>query len=191
MQITIRGAQLNAQEIQIGDIITLQEIRVNGTGITLGSPGGAVQVAEAGVTFIVTEAALNRFLAGRAEGRLRDMEVAMLNGRVRLTGRFQVAGPLWIPFSAAGAPEIEGGARLRVNWQQINPVGVPVPHAAVQVIGEIINNRLAAAFDVTKLPLDVRLASLTVETGRLLLTAAAAIEFRPAETAIEKTGSRE
>src|SRR5205823_4398110 len=82
MEITIRAAQLNAQEIQLDDQITLQEVRLSGTDIRLAAgPRGPVRIAELNGTLIVTEASLNRVLKQKPPEGTRDLELATLTGR--------------------------------------------------------------------------------------------------------------
>ena len=180
MEITIRAAQLNAQEIKVDDQITLQEVRLSGADIRLTTgPRGPVRIAELNGTLIVTEASLNRVLKRKPPEATRDLELATLTGRIRVTGK-RMVGFVPVPFTLVCAPEIEGGARIRLNVQSVNVLGpMPVPGPFVQGIGDQINKSLAEAFDTTKLPIPVRLTGLVVEPGRLTLTATAAVEVRP------------
>ena len=52
----------------------------------------------------------------------------------------------------------------------------------VQMLGERINGWLARALDVTRLPMPLRLASLTAETGRILLSAVATLQINQTES---------
>jgi hypothetical protein len=180
MEITIRAAQLNAQEIQLDDQITLQEIKLSGTDIRLTSgPRGPMRIADLNGSVIVTEASLNLLLKRKPPEGTRDLEVATLTGRIRITGK-HMFGPIPVPFALIGVPEIEGGARIRLNVQSVNVLGpVPLPSVAVQGIGGAINKSFSEGFDATKLPIPIRLTGLVVEPGRLTLTATATVEIRP------------
>jgi hypothetical protein len=185
MDIVIRAAQLAAQEVAFGGIISLQEVRIAASGLTARDvPAGPILISEMNATLVISEVALNRFLAGRVEG-VRDLEVAMLTGRVRVSGRV-VVGPIAIPFALTAVPEIEGGARLRLDPRQMGLVGAPLPGFSAQVIGDRINGNLAEAFDATRLPFAIRLTGLTVETGRIVLTATASVEVRPSEKRVAR-----
>lgn len=176
----IKDARLDAHEVRFGDLITLEEVRLTGTGIGIRTqPESALSVAELNGTLVVTESALNRLLAGRALDSLRDLEVAMLNGRVRISGKYTMLLGLGVPFTLTAVPEIEGGARLRLDPRQISVMGPALPGFVAEIIGEHANAALAKAFDSTRLPLPVRLTGLTVETGRLLLTATASLHLHP------------
>lgn len=179
MRITIRDAQAVAHEIQIGDIVTLQELRLDAAAIELtAEPGGAVRAADANATLVVTEANLNRLLARQAPAGVRDLEIATLSGRVRITGRW-IAKGIPVPFTLMAVPEIEGGARLRLHVQQVHVLGpVALPGVVAQGIGNMLNDNLARAFDATRLPIPLRLTGLQVEPGRVLVSATAPVEVR-------------
>ena len=188
----MRTANLSAQDVQLGDIILLQEVRLNAVNIHVSPPGLNVQVEEANATIVVTEANLNRLLATNPPDGTRDLEFATLSGRLRISGKY-----LWnripVPFVLTGAPEIEGGARLRINVHQIQVIGpFSLPSWVSQGIGTRINDSLAEKFDVAKLPMKIRLTSLAIEPGRIQLSATAAIELsamlpsQPETEAIDK-----
>ena len=173
LEVGIRTGKLEAREIHLGDVLVVDELRLTGSGIVLASAdSGGLRISELNATVVVTESALNKFLAGRAEDSLHDLRVYLMTGKVRFEGRYGL-----IPFTYTGVPEIDGGARLRLDPRQMSLIGVPMPGMGVQVIGERLNAQLAKAFDVTRLPIQMRLTGLTIETGRVLLSATAAVEL--------------
>lgn len=179
MEIKIGAAQASAQEIQIGQIITLQEVKLTGSGIVYAmEPERTLHIAEMNANLIVTEASLNRLLAETPLREIRDLQVETLTGRIRIKGRYLLAGRLPIPFAMSAVPEIEGGARLRLDPRQIHFIGAPLPAFAVNLIAERINERMAQGFDINRLPIPLRLTALTVEPGRLLLAAVASLQLR-------------
>ncbi len=175
LEVGIRSGKLEAREIHLGGLLVVDELRLTASGIMLASGDGpGLRISELNATIIVTESALNSFLAGRSEDSLHDLKVYMLTGKVRFEGRYGL-----IPFTYTGVPEIEGGARLRLDPRQMSIIGVPMPGMGVQAIGERLNAQLARAFDITRLPIQMRLTGLTIETGRVLLSATAAVEMSP------------
>jgi hypothetical protein len=175
LEIGIRSGKLEARDIHLGGMLVIDELRLTGSGIVLTSgEGGGFRISELNATVIVTESALNNFLTGRSEDSLHHLKAYMLTGKVRFEGRYGL-----IPFTYTGVPEIEGGARLRLDPRQMSIIGLPLPGVGVQVIGERLNAQLAKAFDITRLPVQMRLTGLTIETGRLLLSATAAVEMSP------------
>jgi len=184
MEIKIRTAQGTAQDIEIGDLITLSELRLAAKDVEITpEPGGPVRIGEATATAVITEATLNRILARHPPEGLRDLEIKTLSGRIGIEGKKLFTG-IPIPFTLLAVPEIEGGARLRLNVQQVHVLGpIPLPHVAVQGIANLLNDTLARNFDATRLPIPIRLTKLTVETGRLLLSGTASVEIRPRVTA--------
>ncbi len=142
-------------------------------------------------TFVVTEASLNRLLAENPPEGTRDLSLATLSGRVRIEGKI-VWNRIPVPFVLTGVPEVEGGARLRLNVQQVHILGpFALPAWISQGIGSRINDSLAEKFDSAKLPIPVRLTGLTVEPGRILLSASAAIDIVPALRDAEVLESRD
>jgi hypothetical protein len=186
MKITVRQLEATALDVELADLMTLQEVRLSASGLTFEAlPGGQLAVAQADATIVVTEAMVNRLLARYPPEGGRDIEIATLAGRVRISGKWRVNG-LPVPFDLTGAPEIEGGARLRINVQQVRALGALVlPGFVVQGIGNKLNDAFARAFDVTRLALPVRLTKVKVEPGRILLSGTAAVEVRPCEPAGE------
>lgn len=179
MNITIQNARLAADLITLGDHITFESITLEGATLCIETePSPHIRIQEAKATLVVTEANLNRLLVQqneRMEG-IRDLQIATLSGKVRLSGRRK-----GVPFLYTAVPEIEGGARIRFNPHQLKAVGVSLPRLLMEPIAETINKNMAEHFDITKMPLPfpLRLTALTVEPGRLILSAAARVELRP------------
>jgi hypothetical protein len=172
-ELTVRSANLAAREVRLADILTLDEVKLTGEDIRIRTGrNGTFSISGLTATLTITESALNKFLSGRVEDQLNSLQVRMLNGKVRIEGKYRM-----FPFTFTAVPEIEGGARLRLDPRQMSLIGLPIPGVGAQVIGEKINTRLSRAFDITRLPLPLRLTSLIIETGRLLLSAAGDVEL--------------
>src|SRR6185503_5799008 len=122
LEVGIRTGKLEAREIHLGDVLVVDELRLTGSGIVLASAdSGGLRISELNATVVVTESALNKFLAGRAEDSLHDLRVYLMTGKVRFEGRYGL-----IPFTYTGVPEIDGGARLRLDPRQMSLIGVPM-----------------------------------------------------------------
>jgi len=174
--LTARNARLDARDVQLGDVISLDEIRLMANAISYRSgPDGVIKIEVLDATLVVTESAFNRFLERNTGDPFSELQAAMLNGKMRISGRYRLLLP--IPFTVTAVPEIEGGARLRLDSKQMSLVGAPLPGFGVEMIGEKINAQLARAFDANNLPIPVRLTKLTVETGRLILNATTSLEI--------------
>lgn len=171
--LTARTATLHARDIRLSPYVTVDELKLTGEDIQINTgPAGSLKISNLAASLIVTESALNRLLMGRVEDQLRNLQVRMMNGKVRIEGKYSV-----FPFTFTAVPEIEGGARLRLDPRHMSFVGLPIPGVGTQVIGEKINARLASGFDLTRFAMPLRLTSLTVETGRLILTAQGEVEL--------------
>jgi hypothetical protein len=176
VEITARNARLDARDLQFGDGLALDEIRLTGAGIAYRSgTAGSLKIEALDATLVVTEAAFNRFLESNTDEPFSGLQASLLNGKMRLSGRYRMFVP--IPFTITAVPELEGGARLRLDSKQMSLVGAPSPGFGVEMIGEKINAQLSRAFDATRLPIPVRLTQLTVETGRFLLHATTSLEI--------------
>lgn len=168
-----RTATLVARDIRLANVLGIDEVKISCDGIQITTgPLGSLKLSNVTVALTITESALNRFLSGRVEDQLRNLQVRMLNGKVRIEGKYTV-----FPFTFTAVPEIEGGARLRLNPRQMSFVGLPIPGVGTQVIGEKINTRLAGGFDLTRFSVPLRLSSLIIETGRLILAAQGELEL--------------
>src|SRR4051812_7053328 len=141
MEIDVRAAQLNAQDVRIGSLLTLQEVRINVNGLHITpSPRAGVRASEATLTLVATEKALNDLLQANPPEGTRDLSLATLTGRVRIEGKV-VWNRLPVPFTLTGAPEVEGGARLRLNVHQVQVLGpFALPSFVSQSIGSRIND---------------------------------------------------
>jgi hypothetical protein len=180
-KILVRNAQIIGQDVLIGDVVTLQEVRLNLNGLRMSSgPDRGIRVQEATVTMVATEKSLNDLLKVNPPEGTRDLSLATLTGRVRIEGKV-VWNRIPVPFTLTAVPEVEGGARLRLNVQQVQVLGpIALPGFVSQSIGNKINDTLAEKFDITKLPIQARLTGLIVEPGRILLSATASIDITQA-----------
>jgi len=176
MQITISSAQLNAQNVEITDVLTIQEVRLTGATIRFDTaPGGKFAIEEANATMFLTEASLNRVISASPSDKIKDLDLKTFSGRITISGRYSAMGPVTVPFTMSAVPEIEGGRKLQLNIQHVRVVGaVIMPSFLVQIIGNSINDRLGEHFDASKLPIPLRMTGVTVEPGRLIVSASLA-----------------
>jgi hypothetical protein len=173
MHIKIANAQLNVQNVEITDILTIQEVRLTGATIRFDTePGGKFAIEEASATLFLTEASLNRVISDSPIDKIKDLDLKTFTGRIAVSGRYLPMGPVAVPFTMSAVPEIEGGRKLQMNMQNVRVVGaVTMPSFLVQIIGNAINERLAKHFDASKLPIPLRMTGVVVEPGRLIVSA--------------------
>jgi hypothetical protein len=188
MDINTANVTIAARDVLCGDALALQHVKVESQAVRLTVPFGSGPCgAEVTLALTVTEPEVNRVLSRLAESGLRDLQVALMNGTMRITGRYEVVGPIAVPFALVATPEIEGGARIRLRVRDVSIVGAALPGFSTQVIGERVNAKLVETLNVERLGLPFHLASITVETGRLNVTATAAVEWRPQEGGIVRS----
>ena len=184
MDIIFSGLDARASSVVLEGLLDVADVRASCSELVVRADAAGVAVGgELAVATTVVEAAINRVL-GRVQQRpLADLQIALLDGPVRITGRYSVAGPVAVPFELSGRLEIDGGARLRLQTERVSVVGASLPEAMLAPIGERVNAHLAEALDVTRLPIPVRLTRVVVEPGRATLHAAWRIDNQVARPA--------
>jgi hypothetical protein len=132
------------------------------------------------VSFVITESIINKGIASHPTPGVRDLEIACLSGQLRISGKKEMLLGVGIPFTFTAVPEIEAGARIRLNPRGMTAFGAQAPAAAFQIVADKINEQLVRAFDISRLPVTGRLAEIRVEPGRVSIRAFVDIEIRAA-----------
>jgi len=178
-QIEIGGAHIHLLNVKLGEDLILDEVHLEGGEIRVEMPAAAgepPQIFAEGTVFrvMVTEVNINRFLAANPppDERLRGLRVAVLSGKLRLTGQFVKV--ISIPFTIEGVPRIENGTRIFLDWQGVT-LGVGLPKAIVDILEEQLNRSL----DLTQLPIAVWVDELRCEPGRLTAAGRARVLLPP------------
>lgn len=188
MDITTGNTVLTIRDVVCGNELTIQHVRVETPAARITVPiGSGPCAAELTVVLTVTERELNRVLANQPDLGVRDAQLALLSGSVRISGRYEIMGPFAIPFTLTAVPQVEGGERIRLDVGDVSVVGAALPGFSAQMIGERLNGRLSEALNVRRLGIPLRLVGVTVETGRLNVTARAEMEWRPGESGIVRS----
>lgn len=188
MGVTIAGGRLDITCVRVDGLQVITSLRVNAQGIELPfGLAGPVRVAEAKVELTVDEATVNGVLRGATAGRIRNIDMAMMRGAWRLRGRYVLAGPLAIGFEVTTVPEIDGGARIRVDARRIAVIGTPIPGMVLPMLAEHVNAFLARELDLTRLPVPVRLTGIDVEPGRTVLHGISSFEICGGQTSIVRS----
>jgi hypothetical protein len=193
MKLSVGSVQLTALDILAGGIVSVQELRVSGKGISLSlKSGGPITIQELEATLVVTEASINKVLARNAVDGVRDLEIATLKGKLRISGKYDLFGPVALPFTLTAVPEIVGGTKLRLNALSLEVIGLfNVPNGVKKGIENKINEALSEKFDASKFPVPFRLTNVSVEPGRVLTTATAAVDLRGLPSAAQPKTSIE
>jgi len=188
MEINTATVTLSANDVSCVGELDVQHLTVEAPAARLTLPIGSGPCgAELTVALTVVERELNRILARHAGAGLRDLQVALMSGSMRITGKFEVMGPIAAPFALVAVPEIEGGTHIRLKVKDVSIVGAALPGFSAQMIGERVNARLAETLNVERLGVPLLLSAISVETGRLNLAARASVEWRPQETAVVRS----
>jgi hypothetical protein len=173
MRLDIGAVQLTAKDVKIVGVPPFMELQIDGTElIVTDSEDGRLWVRSATGSILVTESAINRAITSISVDKVSDLDLKTYNGFARISGRYQVLGAVSAPFTITAAPEIESGARLRLAVRDFSVAGaIPMPSFVINMLAARINEQLGKAFDVTRLPVPIRLTGVTVEPGRLKLSA--------------------
>ena len=178
-QIEIGGAQIHLLNVKLREDILLDEVHLEGGDIRVEIPAAAGEpprIFAEGTVFraMMTEVNLNRALAANPPpgGMLRGLRVAVLSGKLRLTG--QIVKGISLPFTIEGVPRIENGTRVSLDWQNVK-LGIGMPKAIVDILEEQVNQTL----DLTQLPVAVWLDALRCEPGRLTAVGRARLLLPP------------
>ena len=170
------GVQIYLQNVQLRDDIILDEVHLEGGGVEVTLPDSAgelrLQAGETGIRALITELNLAKLITANtpADAPVRNLSVALLSGRARVSGQF-TRSVLSLPFTAEVMPRIENG--VRVTWEIGK--GLPVPAAVVEIIEQQINSR--ATIDLSHLPIPVRLDEIRLEPGRLTVVGKARLSW--------------
>lgn len=110
----------------------------------------------------VSDRSLIAFLEELAPGGLRGFQAEMVDGRIYISAKAKIL--VEIPVKAVCTLRIEDGRHLLVELQDVDVAGGP---AKKLVEGQI--SKLNPIFDVADLPLRLRLTSVEVDAGRILV----------------------
>jgi hypothetical protein len=166
--VRIEGTRVDARNVAFGPFLVMDEVHMEVDDILITPPvslGEAPHVAcgDARVSALISEQNLNRALelGLQPDGALKDIRVAMMSGRVRLS--FQLAKLVSLSVSVEATPRIENGIRVVLDWQAATVAGIAVPHGIVTALQDRINK----ALDLSKSPVPVWIDEVRCEPGRL------------------------
>ena len=192
--IRVGGAQIRLQQIRLREDITLDEVQLDtkevrfetfaaGATIQNGASVGAgylITVAETDFSAMMAEPNLNRMLTTNlpADVPIRNIQLALLSGKVRITGQF-VKSVLSLPFTVEAVPMLDNGVRIWFDFQSAK-LGFKIPGAVLDVLEQFVGPSLS--LDLSKLPFPVRLDEIRCEPGRLKVKGKARISWPPIQS---------
>ncbi|MDE2125091.1 MAG: LmeA family phospholipid-binding protein [Armatimonadetes bacterium] len=188
----IESGTLTARNVKLRADTTVDELLVEIVGLR-GSvqPDGDVRVTskEAAVTAIISEVNLNRLMEASipADAPVRSMRLAVLTGKIRLTGQVVKMG-IGLPISADAVIRIEAGVRAMPDWQTMTAAGIGLPSAVVQFIENQLKSLLT--LDLRDLPLPLWLSEAICEPGRIVLKGSARLNW-PLEAQVTNGAARQ
>lgn len=111
---------------------------------------------------VVTEGAIGDLLTKQAPGGMKDFSVKISGGFIYVEAKAQIV--VTIPVKAVCTLEIEGEKRLMVRLESVDVMGGG-PKTLIE--GQLA--KINPIFDAGELPLDVRLDSVEVDAGRVVV----------------------
>lgn len=172
MQLRFRNLTITSGALDIGSV-TLDTVSFHTSELVMESEGEPrIQFEAATAKLALTEARLNILLADAPQDKVRNLDVKTYAGRIVISGKQAVIGPIYLPFTLNAQPEIESGVRLRLNVTDFHVAkSLSLPAAVVHYIESKLNKKLGDSFDASKLLVPVRFLSVESEPGRLIISA--------------------
>ena len=177
LKIQVGSAQVHLFNVILREDLTLDEVHLQGAEIAVetlpGEKDPRITADETRFQAIITEPNLNRLLEANLppDFPLRNLRVAVLSGKVRISGQFVKI--ISIPLTLEGTPRLENGVRVSLDWQGINAKGIPLPGALVELLQQQLNKSL----DLTKLSVPLWLDEIRCEPGRLTVSGRARLAW--------------
>lgn len=183
--IAAESVRLVLQNVRFGPGLVVDEVHLESGEISVEPPSSAGQLprvsgGETRGRILITEPNLNRLLTvEQASVPIRNLRIAVLTGRVRVSGQKSVLG-LGVPFSAEAIPRIENGVRPYLDWQTMNAAGLGLPSAVVELLEQQINSRIA--IDLSRLSIPLWLDEIRCEPGRITVIGKVRLAWPPQDS---------
>lgn len=164
LAVTARHLRAGTLEVDAFDA-TLNRVRVDPGALYAGRTLVIRSVGSGVAHVTVTQDALAALLA--AQPSLRDVAVALQDGRVSLEATVSVLGAS-LRATGSGRLALRGDTAVDLVLDRITVGGLPLPGPFADAVIRSVNPVL----DVRSLPFDLRLTGLTIAEGRAMLQAA-------------------
>lgn len=184
--ITLGKANIQLTNLRLRDDLLIDELHLEGGDLRLDLPpekGDKAHFATGETKFraLMTEPNVNLLLAANlpADSPVRNLHIAFLSGKARITG--QLVKLITIPFTVEASLKVENGVRPYFDLQSAK-LGIGLPSAVVEVIEQVINQRVLEEqlkLDLTRSPVPIYIDELRMEPGRLTALGKARIVLPP------------
>ncbi len=163
----IRRIEVDGWEVRVGHDLVLDSLHLELNNLRYHAPPNqTVTVGDSLLEIHLTEAALNQYL--RHQHPDSPTEVRLNDGTVTIKGTMKLLG-LPTPIESTGRVEIKDGTRLEYRADTVRLSVDPIPGIGPQYV----EKRLNPLLDVGQLNLPLRLDTIAVEPGRLVVRGAA------------------
>jgi hypothetical protein len=169
----IRHIEIDGWNINAGHQIQLESLHMDMRNLRYrAGPDEQLSVGDSALVIYLTEAALNDYL--RRQHPDSQPEVALNGGTVTFKGSMRFLG-VPTPLVTTGRLEIDDRTRVMFRAEQVTLANGPVPGFGPEYVERHLNPLL----NVVQLHLPLRLDSIEVQPGRMVVRGAAFIPPRP------------
>jgi hypothetical protein len=184
MRFDVGTMQIRLQNVRLRTDVMLDDVSLESGNIRVAeseTPGETIEVRanETKFRIMISEPHINEFLAANipADAPLRNVRLALLSGKVRVTGQV-IKSVLHLPVTLDATPVIENGVRIKLDCQAAK-LGISLPAMVVELFELWINDNPKLPLNLAKLPIPVRLDEIRCEPGRLHVTGRAKLQWPP------------
>ncbi len=182
LRIAIGGAQITLQKVVLNPDVTLDEIRLDGTNLTVTQTQDAKIAGDLGevrVRIVMAEPNVNRALTAylSPDFPIKSLSLRLFSDKVKITGNF-VKGFFSLPIAIDSVIKVRNGVELYFDLTGIK-AGFGMPPAVVEVIEGQLNATLrdAIAKHQHESPIPFYIDEVRTEPGRLIALGKAQLRF--------------
>lgn len=171
-RVSIGGVKAQLRDVLLRPDLRIDEIDLDGGMVEIDLSAQrahevSVQAGETRFRLMMSEPNLNALLDANApaEGLVRGLRVAVLQGKIRISGQI-AKSVMHLPFKVEAVPLIENGVRVKLDFQAAR-IGFALPSTFVDLIEQFFNNNRSLPLDLSRLPVPVQLDEIRCDPGRL------------------------
>ena len=168
-----------SNNVRVNSDLVLDQVRLSASAASFASAPSSdspsrLTIDELSVLVVLSEPNLNAIVAANLKSDLlRNVNIALLSGKMRISGQFIKL--ITIPFTLEAIPRIENGIRIVPEFLGLNASVFSLPASAVEILEQ--NLRPMLTIDLTKLPVPAYLDAVVCEPGRLRAEGRARVRF--------------
>jgi hypothetical protein len=142
----------------------------------------ALEIPSISIGLTLTENAMNSFLENLQIPNTDSLQVSMIDGLLRIGGRYKLRFLPAISFAMDCALAVDNLQTVKINPITMQTAGFHLPESVMHYIIEKINNKLEAVLDLRKLPMKLETAEILHLTGRTVIKVEGSLNFGKSQT---------